>query len=350
MSVSTAVLPIARGTTYFDGGTTDSTSAEKLLGTTRTVNDTVGETGNEVTLKLVRNESGSTLAAGRPVVYKTGERGVSVSGYGSPYSARFAGYVDDAYASTIADNDIFWIVVDGPCEINGNTVTTSRSVHDLARGKFDVFEVSDDFTEYVTADTWTTVSDAGGSVALQDEDGGVIKLLTAATDNDGEYIHGTKKMFTFGAGAHIVAYARLKLTEANTDDANIVFGLVSNTATTSLSADGAGPSSNYSGVCFFKVDGGTVWQAEASVSTTQTTDTSAGTFTSAAYTELLIDCYTTSATSATAKFYVDGTEGASITFTYTSGAIMHPVVGVKAGAGNAESLFVDRVYVAQLRT
>lgn len=350
MSVSTAVLPIARGTTYFDGGTTDATSAEKLLGTMRSVNDTVNGTGREVVLKLVRNESGAALAAGRGVVYTASEYGLSVSGYGFAGSPRFAGYVDDAYASTIPANDIFWIVVDGPVQIDGNTVATSRSVHDLVKGKFDAYEIFDDFKYYVTGDVWTTVSDAGGAVALVDGDGGQITLTTAATDNDGEYIHGTKKAFTFAEGAHVVAYARLKLTEANTDDANIVFGLVSCTATTSLTNDGGGPSSNYSGVEFFKVDGGVVWQAEASISTTQTTDTSAGAFTSGAWTELLIDCYTTSSTSATAKFYVNGTEGASITFTYTGAAAMHPVIGVQAGAGNAEVLYVDRAYFAQLRT
>ena len=50
-------------------------------------------------------------------------------------------------------------------------------------------------------------------------------------------------------------------------------------------------------------------------------------------------------TTGTCKFYVDGVLGATLNYTIASSAEMNFLLGVKAGAGNAETLLIDYVRV-----
>lgn len=351
MSFATAVLPVKRGQTWFDGGTTDTTSAEKLLGSVRTTNDTVNGTSRETVIRLVRNDSGGSLSPGQPVCYSTARYGLSVT-VGSPLQARFAGFVDDAYPSTIASNDVFWIVQAGPGAMDSNTSVLYPSfynpgfVHPVQ--DFTRFEIRDDFGSYVSGGVWTTTSDSGGAVAAADADGGEITITTAGTNNDGEYIRGTKQNFTLVANRPIALYARLKVTEAATNQAAVFVGLTSTTATGSIPSGGATPATSFSGACFFKAKSTLQWATYLSNSTTQTTTANAGTYASAAYNELYLDWYATSATAHTAKFYVNGVLGSTLTGLLASLAAMAPCIGVKSG-GSAEVINVDRFYCAQIR-
>ncbi len=210
------------------------------------------------------------------------------------------------------------------------------------------FGIFDDFTGTLSG-VWSAVNDgATGTNTVNDALGGTYSIVTAAADNDYHFIV-TKKLFKFQNVKGLLAVAKLTLTEANTDDANIVFGLSSDAASTLLGADGAGPPSSYTGALFFKVDGGTVWQFETSNATAQVTNTSAGTFTSAASYELAIAWEPINSTMGKVVPYINGVMGTPHLLSLTSVAAMAAVVGVKAGAANAETLTVDYVGVRASR-
>lgn len=120
-----------RGGTYHGGDTIDANDlgGTWLEGKEWLVEDTINGTGAYVRLRCVRNVSGISLYPKRLVRYKDGYFGRRVDGYTT--TTNEAGYpVDDAYGSTpIANNDLFWIVVDGPCKVvNGTTVATTTVV------------------------------------------------------------------------------------------------------------------------------------------------------------------------------------------------------------------------------
>lgn len=72
--------------------------------------------GGDVTCILVRNKSGISLLPGRVCVWKSGKEGLQVDGYTAVDSAKAAGIVDEWLPSTgVANNDLFWLVVKGPC-------------------------------------------------------------------------------------------------------------------------------------------------------------------------------------------------------------------------------------------
>jgi hypothetical protein len=154
--------------------------------------------------------------------------------------------------------------------------------------------------------------------------------------------------------------ARVQYTEANTDDANILVGLLDAVGANSLQDNGAGPPSSYSGAVFVKVDGGTVWQCETSVTTTQTTTelTAANvnnlakravTAGGAAYQTLRIEYMPYSATNAYVTFFVDGVAVAQHDYVFTSATEMQIGLGVKNGGANLETLNVDYVVCSQER-
>jgi hypothetical protein len=207
------------------------------------------------------------------------------------------------------------------------------------------------FDDFYTslAGHWTAVNDGGtGTNLINDAVGGTYSIVTAAADNDYHFIVG-KKAYKFATGKSIVVAAKVTLTEANTDDANIIFGLSSDLASTALGADGAGPPASYSGMLIFKVDNGVVWQFETSIGSAQITNTSLSAFTSAASYELAMHCETINSTTIRVTPFVNGVAGAPHTFAVASAAVMGPILGVKAGGANAESLVVDWFGVRQSR-
>lgn len=214
-------------------------------------------------------------------------------------------------------------------------------------------EIKDDFNWYVTAHQFASVLTDTGTAAVGDAANGVITLTCSdgsIADNDEAYLKSAAETFLFAADKPISFAARVKLTETTATEANIIVGLKDAVAANTLQDDGAGPPASYSGIVFFKVDGGSVWQAEASVAGTQVTDTSAGTFTSGAWHDLRIDWVSTSSTAGLANFYVDGVLGASIAHTFTSGTEMQVCLGAKNGNGsNNMALLVDYVKVRQKR-
>lgn len=226
----------------------------------------------------------------------------------------------------------------------------------LGRRNFGFF---DDFLEFVTGDLWTDTSgDTGATIAVGDAAGGINVLTTGGTDNNEAYLLTTKEVFKFAQDKPIVYEARLQYAEANTDDANVCFGLMNAVGADSIVDDGGGPKSSYSGAVFFKVDGGTRWQAESSLAGTQTTtdlsaanslDKFAKTAGGASYQTFRIEVLPVSSTVAEVSFFIDGVHVAKHNLTYTSATEMNAFVGVKAGGANSEVVNVDYVAAYQVR-
>lgn len=223
-----------------------------------------------------------------------------------------------------------------------------------------VFGVESDFDEFVTGDKFTdTSADTGAAVANTDAAGGVVTLTTGATDNNECYLLSTKELFLIAQDKPILASCRLKYSEANTDDANVAFGLMNAVAANSIVDNGAGLQSSYSGATFFKVDGGTNWKVEASIATTRygaaeltaanSLDKVAHVAASTAYQWLDIEIVPFSGTQAKVNFYIDEVLVQSITMTYTSATEMMVFVGVKAGDTNSEVVSVDYLGAWQKR-
>ena len=223
----------------------------------------------------------------------------------------------------------------------------------------------DDFRAYVSADEWTVVATDSGGAVLQDETGGVL-LLDASDgtvgDNDEVYLHTTKEQFLFEADAPLIFECLVKFTEANTDDANIMIGLANAVAADHLVDNGAGPLADYSGACFFKVDGGTTWSVENSDSTTQKTTNLDGTSyinskvqdaqTAGGAWELLrIEWRPKTGSVADVLFWKDRLLVAKHSDqAYANATELAVMFGVKNGDTNEETLKIDYAFCYQKRT
>lgn len=220
----------------------------------------------------------------------------------------------------------------------------------------------DDFNHCVTADLWTKVLTDSGSANVSDAAGGVIALVPSdgsVGDNDEAVLHTSSELFLFAADKPAVCGARLKFTEANTNDANVLFGFSSAAATNILQDDGAGPLASYSGAVFFKADGSTLWSVEKSIGGTQVTveltaanslDGIAKTAASTAYQWLEIEVKPTSGSLADFNFYIDGVLVYRMKDeTIASATEMDVAAAVKNGDTNLETLNVDCIYAYQKR-
>ena len=225
------------------------------------------------------------------------------------------------------------------------------------------FTIQDDFTRDVDSADWVTTLTDTGTASVGDAAGGILALVPSdgtVADNDEAYVESANEVFKFAADKPLLFEARVQFTEANTDDANILVGLMDAVAANSLQDNGAGPPASYSGAVFFKVDGGTVWQTETSLSTTQTTNELTSTNVNnlskksqtaggSAYQVLRIEYMPYSSTNAYVTFFVDGVAVAQHDYVFTSATEMQIALGVKNGGANLETLNVDYVVCTQER-
>ena len=223
--------------------------------------------------------------------------------------------------------------------------------------------LNDDMHEFVTGDRWTvTATDAGGATMLNTV-GGIVQLDASdgtVADNDEVYLHQTSESFKFADDKPLRVGAYIQYAEANTDDANIMFGLADACAANHLLNDGAGPAASFSGAAFYKVDGGTRWQLIVSDSTTQTkvdltaansADGVAKTAGGASYTWLEIEIKPTGQSSkADVSFYIDDVLVYKFAdYDYSNATDIEVGFGVKNGSANEEKLNIDAVYAYQKR-
>ena len=226
-----------------------------------------------------------------------------------------------------------------------------RGGNDMLSARGRNIEYFDDFTVYdATANVggYAEVSDSG-TIVTADGAGGVLNIPTGETDENESYVSSMRELFKFGTTKMLYFEARVKLAEANTDDANIIVGLSDTVAADSMQDAAAGPMASYDGALFFKVDGGTVWQFETSNAGTQKTLASAGAFTDETWTKLGFLYDYNDGVTANVTPYVDGVAGTTQTLTISGLEEMHILLGAKAGGANVETLAVDYVHVVTER-
>lgn len=218
----------------------------------------------------------------------------------------------------------------------------------------------DDFFWLISPHFWTSdVTDAGSACAMDaDGDGGIVTMSTGAVDNNEVYLRSTNQAWTFGAGESIYVEARVQYSEAATSACNFAFGLSSELdADDFLQDDGAGPDANHTGAVIFKVDGGTVWKAHTSNSTTQTTSTSVKTAGGSSYQRLALKLEDVDGTNMDVTFFVDDQPLLDSSFrrpikhqvAIASAAAMNLGFYLKAGSGSEETVNLDYVYVSKRR-
>ena len=121
-------LPFERGKTFFGGLTANTTDGAWLEGKEYQIEDTNNGTNAYVRLRATRNKSGFALAPKRLVAYGGNNLLGQGAGYANVNPQVVAGVVDDQYTGTVADQDLFYMVVEGPClvktplEANANNV------------------------------------------------------------------------------------------------------------------------------------------------------------------------------------------------------------------------------------
>lgn len=349
-------LVFGRGETKFGGAPT--TAPDKAqLGDVVEVVDSENGTQRRLILRAVRNGSGGSLssATGRAVKYAAGQDGLVVDGYATSLTGPdFAGWVDEKYSGfTIASNDVFWIVERGASNKEGFTDDTIIQMPELIARRQALVVIDEDFLGGTTMPVQLTSVGSSPVVTSNDAVGGTTTFAPAATtDNAAAGVVGAKEAFLMALAKPIIMEGRIKCTEgANTG--NFAFGWIDAAAAgVPLGNNGVIIATANSGCYFFKVDGGTVWQARCSSNTNMSTNTSVATFTSGAWVTLRIEWYPGSAvTSSTAKFFIDGVlvfTSANVDFTTTTES--KPFCTVKAGdATNAFSVEIDRIFAAQLR-
>ncbi len=116
---------------------------------------------------------------------------------------------------------------------------------------------------------WTLLeADTGASGAIRDLVGGGLDLIVATTDNAEVMLHSVEEMFLFADRKPLVAECRMFYTEANTDDAAVIFGVKDVGGANSIVDGGLTPDASYSGAIFFKPFGSTTWECHNSIGST----------------------------------------------------------------------------------
>lgn len=127
-------LPFPRGETYWNGDSNliSASQATQLEGKTYMASDTTSglASGSYVTLRVVRNKNSGRLGGpGRPtgsgVRFGTtaGWLGTKVRGYTGALTD-FGMAIDDAYTTSVATGDLFYVVERGPAKCAFATKTT----------------------------------------------------------------------------------------------------------------------------------------------------------------------------------------------------------------------------------
>ncbi len=210
----------------------------------------------------------------------------------------------------------------------------------------------DDFFSYddtAAVGDYAEVSDGTPAVDVGDENGGVLSIATGATDENETYISSLHEVFTFQTNKAGFFETLVKLTEADTNKANIIVGLSDTVGADFLQDAGAGPAASYVGAVFYKVDGGTDWNFESSNAGVQDTELAVAAFTDATFTKLGFKYDPNDGVTAIITPFVNGVAGTPVNLTIAGLAEMHLVMGAKAGSANAETLLVDYIHYEQDR-
>jgi hypothetical protein len=207
----------------------------------------------------------------------------------------------------------------------------------------------------------------GGTCTIADGVDGYVAISPGAADNNEIYLCGATEIFKFADGKPQVFETLLQFTEASTNKANVIAGLIDAVAANTLQDDGAGPKATFSGAVFYKIDGETTWRVRSSVGTTAVSktldadgslDKIAKTAGGSAYQILRIEVKPESSTKAWVDYFLGTrtaagdwamTHVAHSYLTITSATEMMAVVGMKNGSANRETLNIEYMGAEQLR-
>jgi len=196
---------------------------------------------------------------------------------------------------------------------------------------------------------YEVVTDAIGTTGIEDGLGGWAEINATNTDNNETYLASATESFLFDVDKKFVFKCRIKLTEANVNDAGWIIGVSDTVGADFLQDADTGPADSYDGAVFFKVDGTMKIQFETSNAAAQVTNATLADFASATVYNLAFVYDYNDGVTALVTPYVNGVAGDAHSLTITGLEEMHFVMGVKAGDTNAESLMVDYVAIAQER-
>lgn len=233
----------------------------------------------------------------------------------------------------------------------------ANGANDLFASANSMIHFFDDFFCYdptATVGNYVVTEDAGAAVgdALDATlPGGVLNVGPDGDDNDEVYVAAINPLFKFQTNKKVLFECKVKLTEANTDDANWCAGLCSVYAANTLVDNGAGMVTTFDGAMFYKVDGTMKIMFLVSNGAVQGTPLDCGTFVSGTwYTLGFLYDYNDGVTAYVTPF-VDGVAKTTQKLTISGlDAILYPVFGCKAGGtGTEEGLKVDYVDVKQER-
>jgi hypothetical protein len=204
-----------------------------------------------------------------------------------------------------------------------------------------------DFDEYVVTSRWVETKVGAGTVAIADDDNGVLLITNAAADNDSVFLQKIGESFLFSSGKKTFFEARFAVSDATESD--WIMGLIV-TDTTPLAAGGDGATD---GIFFQKDDGDTNidFYVQKDTTTGQLT-TTAITTASAAATFMRLSFYFDG------KRYVqvwkDGVELAQVDLTTTLATYLPDTeltltFGIQNGEAVAKTMTVDYIFAAQER-
>ena len=137
-----SVAPVARGESFFKGGTADSAGGVHLEGIvhhfpdTNPADTTKRRSGGNVVAILVRNGTGGAVLPGRVYTWTAGSEGTKVGALAGA-DAYCAGVADDHLPTAGApSNDIFWLIVKGNCNVLLDSAVSAADVlYSVANGE-----------------------------------------------------------------------------------------------------------------------------------------------------------------------------------------------------------------------
>lgn len=135
-----SVAPVARGGTFFEGGTPDAAGGLHLEGTVHAFPNTDPDdvvkrrNGGNVVCILVRNTHTAAVTPGQVVTWTAGKFGTETGAPVAALAGPVAGIVDDHLpAAGVAVNDLYWLIVRGQAKV---TITSAIAGGDISEPLF----------------------------------------------------------------------------------------------------------------------------------------------------------------------------------------------------------------------
>ena len=130
------------------------------------------------------------------------------------------------------------------------------------------FGFFDDFDALASGQRWTADPINSGSVTLSAAPTGIASLVPSGGSpaaHDQTYLATTQPLFAFAADRPLVFEAALQFTEANTNQADVMLGLIAGGVGAGVIQDSGAPQASYTGMVFYKNAGSTIWNCQSSV-------------------------------------------------------------------------------------